>query len=69
MAYVTVVNPLILSQAGVPFEQSFTATIIAAVIGTLLMGLALPDRCGAGDGLECLLHLFRSSRTCRTWVY
>ncbi|PLT30697.1 NCS2 family permease [Peribacillus deserti] len=40
MAYIIVVNPLILSDVGVPFEQGFTATIIAAVIGTLFMALA-----------------------------
>ena len=39
MAYIVVVNPIILSDAGVPIDQVFVATIIAAVIGTLLMGL------------------------------
>src|SRR5699024_11788557 len=39
MVYIVVVNPVILSKAGVPFEQVFTATIIATVIGTLWMGL------------------------------
>ena len=29
MAYIIVVNPVILGDAGVPFEQAFTATIIA----------------------------------------
>ena len=28
MAYIIVVNPVILGDAGVPFEQAFTATII-----------------------------------------
>ncbi|GGE73490.1 NCS2 family permease [Priestia taiwanensis] len=37
MAYIIIVNPIILKDAGVPFEQAFTATIIAALIGTLLM--------------------------------
>ena len=37
MAYIIVVNPVILGDAGVPFEQAFTATIIAAVVGTLFM--------------------------------
>ncbi|WP_369901039.1 NCS2 family permease [Bacillus manliponensis] len=36
-AYILVINPKILSDAGVPFEQAFTATIIATVIGTLCM--------------------------------
>ncbi|MBU8906459.1 NCS2 family permease [Desertibacillus haloalkaliphilus] len=39
MVYIIIVNPAILSAAGVPFEQVFTATIVAAVIGTLIMGI------------------------------
>jgi adenine/guanine/hypoxanthine permease len=39
MVYIVVVNPVILADAGVPFEQVFTATIISAVIGTLWMAL------------------------------
>ncbi|KKB35659.1 NCS2 family permease [Bacillus thermotolerans] len=39
MVYIVVVNPIILQDAGVPFDQVFTATIIATVIGTLWMGL------------------------------
>ncbi|WP_197277542.1 NCS2 family permease [Bacillus sp. FJAT-27245] len=39
MAYIIVVNPAILSSAGVPFNQVFMATIIAAVIGTVIMAL------------------------------
>ncbi|MFD0050763.1 NCS2 family permease [Actinomycetes bacterium NPDC127524] len=37
LAYVVVVNPMILSDAGVPFNQAFSATIIATLIGTLSM--------------------------------
>ncbi|WP_042354058.1 NCS2 family permease [Bacillus rubiinfantis] len=39
MVYIVVVNPVILSDAGVPFDQVFTATIIASVVGTLWMAL------------------------------
>jgi AGZA family xanthine/uracil permease-like MFS transporter len=39
MAYIVIVNPIVLSAAGVPFEQVFLATIIAAVIGTIWMAL------------------------------
>jgi len=41
MAYITIVNPLTLSTdgTGMEFGAVFTATIIAAVIGTLIMGL------------------------------
>jgi len=39
MVYIVVVNPSILSAAGVPMDQVFMATVIAAVIGTLSMAL------------------------------
>ncbi|MGG0094087.1 solute carrier family 23 protein, partial [Bacillus altitudinis] len=39
MVYIVAVNPGILSDAGIPFDQVFTATIIAAVVGTLWMAL------------------------------
>ena len=39
MAYIIVVNPLILKDAGMDFGAVFTATILAAVIGTSIMGL------------------------------
>ncbi|SHG20356.1 NCS2 family permease [Ornithinibacillus halophilus] len=39
MVYIIVVNPAILSSAGIPFEQVFMATVIAAVVGTLIMAL------------------------------
>jgi AGZA family xanthine/uracil permease-like MFS transporter len=39
MVYIVIVNPVILADAGVPFDQVFTATIIASVIGTLWMAL------------------------------
>lgn len=39
MVYIVVVNPVILSDAGVPFDQVFTATIVAAVVGTLWMAI------------------------------
>jgi AGZA family xanthine/uracil permease-like MFS transporter len=39
MAYITVVNPAILSDAGMDFGAVFVATCIAAAFGTLVMGL------------------------------
>ena len=39
MVYIVIVNPAILSASGIPFNQVFFATIISAVIGTLIMGL------------------------------
>ncbi|WP_068673158.1 NCS2 family permease [Oceanobacillus sp. Castelsardo] len=39
VAYILVVNPLILSQAGMDRGAVFTATALTAIIGTLLIGL------------------------------
>ncbi|WP_426453282.1 NCS2 family permease [Paenibacillus sp. S-38] len=39
MVYIVIVNPAILSASGIPFGQVFTATVCAAVIGTLYMAL------------------------------
>ena len=39
MAYITVVNPTILSQAGMDFGAVFVATCLAAAFGTIVMGL------------------------------
>ena len=39
MSYILFVNPNILSATGMPFQAVFLATIISAIIGTLVMGL------------------------------
>lgn len=54
MAYIVVVNPMILSDAGVPFQQVFMATIISAVVGTLWMALMAnyPIAIAPGMGLN-----------------
>lgn len=39
VAYIIVVNPAILSKGGFPHEATVTATILAAVIGTLIMAV------------------------------
>ena len=54
MAYIIVVNPQILSQTGMPWGGVFLATIIAAIIGTLVMGLFanVPYAQAAGMGLN-----------------
>ena len=41
MAYIIAVNPSILSQTGMEWGAVFLATIIASIIGTLIMGLSL----------------------------
>ncbi|VWX33334.1 NCS2 family permease [Exiguobacterium oxidotolerans] len=54
MAYILVVNPTILADAGIPQAQAFSATIIATLVGTLLMGLYanLPIAVAPGMGLN-----------------
>lgn len=54
MAYVIVVNPVILADAGVPIDQVFMATIISAVIGTAWMALCAnyPIAVAPGMGLN-----------------
>ena len=39
MAYIIIVNPAILEAAGIPRGPSTTATIVAAVFGTVVMAL------------------------------
>lgn len=54
MVYILIVNPALLSSIGIPFEQVFMATVISAVIGTLLMGLVAkyPIAIAPGMGLN-----------------
>ncbi len=60
MAYIIVVNPSILSSTGMDFGAVFVATCLAAVIGTPDHGALgqLPDRSGAGHGIERLFLLY-----------
>ncbi len=54
MAYIIVVNPLILSDAGVPLEGAMFATVMVAAISSVLMGLyaKLPIALAPGMGLN-----------------
>ncbi len=54
MAYILGVNPAILSDGGMDFGAAFTATAIAAIVGTLVMGLLanLPISLAPGMGLN-----------------
>ena len=54
MSYIIIVNPQILSSTGMPWGGVFLATIIAAIIGTLVMGLFanVPYAQAAGMGLN-----------------
>ena len=54
MAYILIVNPLILKDAGMDFGAVFSATAISAIIGTLVMALwaRLPFALAPGMGLN-----------------
>lgn len=54
MAYIIAVNPTILSQSGMEWGAVFLATIISAVVGTLIMGLVanVPYAQAPGMGLN-----------------
>lgn len=57
MAYILAVNPSILGAAGMPSGEVFTATAIAAVVGTVAMALLanLPFALAPGMGLNAYL--------------
>ena len=54
MAYIIVVNPTLLSESGMEWGAVFLATIIASIIGTLVMGLVanVPYAQAPGMGLN-----------------
>ena len=54
MAYIIAVNPTLLSQAGMEWGAVFLATVISAIVGTLIMGLAanVPYALAPGMGLN-----------------
>lgn len=56
MAYILAVNPMILSSTGMDAGAVFTATVIASIIGTVLMALManLPFALAPGMGLNAI---------------
>ena len=54
MAYIIIVNPAMLAQSGMEWGAVFLATIIASIIGTLIMGLVanVPYAQAPGMGLN-----------------
>lgn len=51
MAYIIVVNPLILSTAGMDYKSVFVATCLAAAFSTFLMGIVAKKPIGMAAGL------------------
>lgn len=56
MSYIIFVNPAILSEAGMDYNSVYVATILASIIGTLLLGVVanVPYVQSAGLGLNAL---------------
>lgn len=56
MSYIIFVNPMILSQTGMEYNSVYVATILASMIGTLILGLVanVPYVQSAGLGLNAL---------------
>lgn len=54
MAYILLVNPLLLSESGMPLQAAFTATVWASVLPTLIMGFFanLPIALAPGMGVN-----------------
>ena len=57
MAYFIVVNPMILSDAGIPFQAALTSTCLGAALLTITMGLAAnrPIALAPGMGLNAVV--------------
>lgn len=56
MSYIIFINPAILSDAGMEYSSVYMATIIASIVGTLMLGLIanVPYVTSAGLGLNAL---------------
>ena len=69
MAYVIVVNPSILSSTGMDFGAVFVATCLAAVVGTLIMGLwaNYPIALAPGMGLNAFFSFTVVGSMGYTW--
>src|SRR4051794_4475746 len=57
MSYIVLVNPAILSSAGLPFDAVAVATALAAAVFTIIMGLAtnLPLALASGLGINAVV--------------
>lgn len=69
MVYIVIVNPGILSQAGMNFHGVFIATVLASVIATLIMGLAsnYPIVIAPGMGLNAYFAFSVTELSGVTW--
>ena len=69
MAYILIVNPNILGEAGMPKLAVFVATILAAFIGTMIMGIFanVPYALAPGMGLNAFFTYTIVIRNGFTW--
>lgn len=51
MAYIVAVNPAVLSKSGMPIGAVFTATVLASVVGTVIMALVANYPFGMAPGM------------------
>lgn len=71
MAYILIVNPLILSDAGMDFGAVFTATALASIVATLIMAFYanLPFALAPGMGLNAFFAYTVVLGMGYTWQY
>lgn len=71
MAYILIVNPLTLQNAGMEFLPVFTATAIASIIATLMMGLLanLPFALAPGMGLNAFFAFSVVLGMSKSWQF
>ncbi len=71
MAYILIVNPSILGDAGMPSGAVFTATALSAVVGTLLMAFLAnyPFALASGMGLNAFFAYTVVIRMGHTWQF
>ncbi|MDO5695335.1 MAG: NCS2 family permease [Eubacteriales bacterium] len=71
MAYIFAVNPSILAESGMDSGAVFTATVVASVVATLIMGLYanLPFGLSAGMGLNAFFSFTVVKAMGHTWQF
>ncbi|MBN2260117.1 MAG: NCS2 family permease [Clostridiales bacterium] len=71
MAYILIVNPIILSNTGMDFQAVFTATALSSLLATLVMGLyaKLPFALAPGMGLNAFFAFTVVLGMGKTWEF
>ena len=71
MAYILVVNPIILSEAGMDWGGVFTATVVSSIIATLIMAFYAnyPFALAPGMGLNAFFTYYVVSQLGKSWQF